>query len=104
MDTKQIIIIAVVVAFIAIGVRSYAFSKQSIEMKVEKITEKMSRKLDLTDDQRTAVFQINLDRAAGHKQAYSEGRNKETLHEAVRNWETSLRKILSPAQQESLGI
>ena len=76
MVTKKILIGTLLIIVSAIGVKAFAHSRLSKEETVKHITEKMAKKLSLTDEQKAKVFQINLDRAKGHEDAYKQGRKK----------------------------
>lgn len=104
MTTKKIIIGALLIVVTVIGVKAFAHSRLSKEEKVKHITEKMVKKLSLSEEQKTKVFQINLDRANGHEEAFKQGRKKEVIQKAVANWETDLKKVLTAEQAQKLKI
>ena len=104
MEIKKIIIGGLILAVSAIGIKAYAQSKLSEEEKVERITKKMARKLNLTDEQKAKVYDINLERSKGHQKAYDAGRKKEIIVQAVQKWETDLKEVLTPEQQKKLKI
>ena len=88
----------------AIGVKAFAHSRLSYEEKVKHITEKMAKKLSLSEEQKAKVFQINLDRAKGHEDAYNQGRKKEVIQNAVAKWRTDLKQVLTFEQAQKLKI
>ncbi len=104
MEIKKIIVGGLILAFSAIGINAYTQSKLSQEEKVERITEKMARKLNLTDEQKTKVFEINLKRSEGHQKAYEAGRKKDVIVQAVKEWERDLKTVLTAEQQKKLKI
>jgi len=94
MVTKKIVIGALLIIVSAIGVKAIAHSRLSKEEKVKHLTEKMAKVLSLSEEQKAKVFQINLDRANGHKDAYKQGRKKEVIQHAVAKWRTDLKQVL----------
>ncbi|WP_312343434.1 hypothetical protein [Chryseobacterium binzhouense] len=104
MVTKKIIIGALLIIVSAIGVKAFARSRLSKEEKVKHITEKMAKKLSLSEEQKAKVFQINLDRANGHEDAYQQGRKKEVIQNAVAKWRTDLKQVLTAEQAQKLKI
>lgn len=104
MYLKKIIVGVFVLAISTIGIKAYAQSKLTREQKVRKITEKMSKKLKLTDEQKTKVYQINLERSEGHRKAYEAGRKREIIVQAVKKWKSDLKEVLSPEQQKKLKL
>lgn len=104
MVTKKIVIGALLIIVSAISVKVYAYSRLSKEEKVMQITEKMARKLSLSDEQKTKVYQINLNRANGQEEAYRQGRKKEIIQNAVAKWEANLKEVLTAEQAQKLKI
>lgn len=104
MVTKKILIGAMLIIVSAIGVKAFAHSRLSKEEKVKHITEIMVKKLSLTDEQKAKVFQINLDRANGHEDAYKQGRKKEVIQNAIAKWRTDLKQVLTVEQTQKLKI
>lgn len=104
MVTKKIVIGALLIIVSAIGVKAFAHSRLSKEEKVKHITEKMTKRLSLTEEQKAKVFQINLDRANGHEDAYNQGRKKEVIQNAVVKWRTDLKQVLTAEQAQKLKI
>lgn len=104
MVTKKILIGALLIIASVIGVKAFAHSRLSKEEKVRLITEKMANKLSLREEQKAKVFQINLDRANGHENAYNQGRNKEVILNAVSKWKTDLKLVLTAEQLLKLKI
>lgn len=104
MVTKKIVIGALLIIVSAIGVKAFAHSLLSKEEKVKYITEKMAKKLSLSEEQKAKVFQINLDRANGHEAAYKLGRKKEVIQNAVTKWRTDMKQVLTVIQAKKLKI
>ena len=104
MVTKKIVIGALLIIVSAIGVKAIAHSRLSKEEKVKHITEKMTKRLSLTEEQKAKVFQINLDRANGHEDAYNQGKKKEVIQNAVAQWRTDLKQVLTAEQAQKLKI
>ena len=104
MVTKKILIGTLLIIVSAIGVKAFAHSRLSKEETVKHITEKMAKKLSLTDEQKAKVFQINLDRANGHEDAYKQGRKKGVIQNAVAKWRTDLKQFLNVEQVQKLKI
>lgn len=95
---------ALLIVVSVIGVKAFAHSRLSKEEKVKHITEKMANKLSLSEEQKAKVFQINLDRANGHQDAYQQGRKKEVIQKAVAKWRTDLKQVLTAEQAQKLKI
>jgi len=104
MVTKKMIIGVLLIIVSAIGVKAFAHSRLSKEEKVKHITEKMAKKLSLSEEQKAKVFQINLDRANGHEDAYKQGSKKEVIQKAVSKWRTDLKQVLTAEQTQKLKI
>lgn len=104
MKIKKIIIGGLILAVSTIGIKAYAKSKLSREEKVVRITEKMARKLNLSEAQQTKVYEINLKRSKGHQKAYEAGRKKDIIVQAVKEWENELKTVLTTEQQKKLKI
>ena len=104
MATNKILIGTLLIIVSAIGVMAFAHSRLSKEEKVKHITEKMAKKLSLTEEQKAKVFQINLDRANGHEDAYKQGRKKEVIQNTVAKWKTDLKEVLTVEQAQKLKI
>lgn len=100
----KILISALLIILSAIGVKVFVHSRVSKEEKVKHITEKMTKKLSLTDEQKAKVFQINLDRANMHEDAYKQGRKIEVIKNAVTKWKTDLKQVLTAEQAIKLKI
>ena len=104
MVTKKILIGALLIVVSAIGVKALAHSRLSKEEKVKHITGKMAKKLSLSEEQKAKIFQINLDRANGHEDAYKQGRKNEVIQNAVAKWRTDLKQVLTVEQAQKLKI
>jgi Spy/CpxP family protein refolding chaperone len=104
MVTKKILIGALLILVSVIGIKAFAHSRLSKEENVKHITEKMAKKLSLTEEQKAKVFQINLERANGHEDAYNQGRKKEVIRNAVAKWRTDLKQVLTAEQAQKLKI
>lgn len=104
MVTMKILISALLIILSAIGVKVFVHSRFSKEEKVKHITEKMTKKLSITDEQKAKVFQINLDRANMHEDAYKQGRKIEVIKNAVTKWKTDLKQVLTAEQAIKLKI
>ena len=104
MITKKIVIGALLIFISAIGVKVFTHSNLSKEEKVNHITEKMSRKLSLSEEQKTKVYQINLERANGHEEAHKQWRKREFIQSAVAKWESDLKQVLTAEQAQKLRI
>ena len=104
MVTKKIVIGALLIIVSVIGVKAFAHSRLSKQEMVIYITEKMAKLLSLTEEQKEKVFQINLERANGHEDAYKQGRKKEVIQNAVTKWRTDLKQVLTVEQAQKLKI
>ena len=101
---KKIAIGMMALGAVIFGATAFAHSQKSPEEKVTKITEKMAKKLELTEQQKEKVFAINMKRSQGHLDAYNQGRKKEVIVEAVRVWETEMKGVLTEQQAKKLGL
>jgi hypothetical protein len=104
MQLKKIVLVSLLIIIASIGLKLYAQSKVTIEQKVKKITEKMTKRLNLNEEQKIKVYKINLDRSLGHEEAYKAGRKKELIMKAVEKWQTDLKEVLTQEQQEKLNL
>ncbi len=104
MGTKKIVIGALLIIVSVIGVKAFTHSRLSKEEKVKHITEKMVKKLSLSEEQKAKVFQINLARANRHEDAYKQDRKKEVIQNAVAKWKTDLKEVLTAEQAQKLKI
>lgn len=100
----KILIGAVILIATAIGIKAFAHSRFTNEEKVDRITEKMAKKLSLTEEQKAKVFQINLERANGHQEAFKQGRKKDVIKNSVKKWEVDLKQVLTAEQAQKLKI
>lgn len=64
----------------------------------------MAKKLSLSEEQKAKVFQINLDRANGHEDAFKQGRREEVIQTAVAKWKTDLTQVLTAEQAQKLKL
>ena len=101
---KKILTSALLIAGSVTSIKAFAHSCLSKEEKVKHITEKMAKILSLTEEQKAKVFQINLDRANGHENAYKQGRKKEVIQNAIARWRTDLKQALTAEQAQKLRI
>ena len=87
--------------FAAKGIGWYRWSRLSAEEKAGTITEKMSRRFDLTATQKDKVYTLNLGKVQAFEAARSSGQRDrkewKTLHE---QWKNDMREILTPEQQQ----
>lgn len=104
MGTKKIVIGALLIIVSVIGVKAFTHPRLSKEEKVKHITEKMVKKLSLSEEQKAKVFQINLARANGHEDAYKQDIKKEVIQNAVAKWKTDLKEVLTAEQAQKLKI
>ena len=104
MKKRKIIIGAVFALVSFFGIRSVFWAKKSQEEKIQHITEKMAKKLDLTPEQKAKVYVLNLKRSEGHQKAYEAGRKKEIIVAVVKEWEEGLREVLAAEQLKKLKI
>ena len=104
MKKRKIIIGAILVAVTFFAVRSLVWAQKTQEEKVQHITERMAKKLDLTNEQKEAVYDLNLERAKGHEEAHAAGRDKEMITMTVKEWEEGLRQVLDEKQLKKLNL
>ena len=86
------------------GTKSILWAQKTQEEKVQHITECMSKKLNLSVEQKAKVYVLNLKRSEGHQKAYEAGRKKEIIYAAVQEWEDGLKEILNNEQLKKIGI
>lgn len=101
---KKILMGALLIAVSVTSINAFAHSRLSKEEKVKHITEKMAKKLSLSDEQKAKVFQINLERANGHEEAFNQCRKKEVIQNAVAKWKADLSQVLTAEQAQKLKI
>ncbi len=86
--------------FAAKGIGWYHWSQLSTAEKAGTITEKLSRHLDLTEEQKGKVYALNLEKVQAFESARQSGQHNrgewKQLHE---NWKNEVRAVLSPEQQ-----
>ncbi|QLG44457.1 hypothetical protein [Costertonia aggregata] len=104
MKRKKIILGTLFVIATFFGICSVMWTQKSQEEQVRHITEKMAKKLDLTQEQKEKVYVLNLNRSEGHQKAYEAGRKKEIIIAAVKEWEEGLKQVLNPTQLKKLKI
>jgi len=75
MKRKKLLIGISALILAAFTVKGIIHARMTAEKKVSLITEKMTKKLDLTPEQK--VYQINHARYNGHKMAYNAKRRKQ---------------------------
>ncbi len=92
---EKILTGALLIADSVTNIKAFAHSCLSKEEKVKHITKKMAKILSLTEEQKAKVFQINLDRANGHENAYKQGRKKEVIQNAIARWRTDLKQVIT---------
>ena len=64
----------------------------------------MAHHLNLTNEQEAQIYQINLERANQHENAYQKGRKKELIHTSIEQWHIQLKEVLTPKQLKKLSI
>ncbi len=104
MKRKKLIISLIALLVVAFTVKGIVISQIPDEKKVMHITEKMTKKLDLSDEQKNRVYQINLTRFNGHKEVKNKGKNKEDLKVVVATWEKELKMVLNAEQIKKLNF
>ena len=100
---KVLLGLAIVVGLVG-AAKAYTYSKKSTEEKVRSITNAMADRLSLTEAQKEQVYNINMARSIGHQKAFEAGRDKQIIEEAVKEWKTSLKKVLTPEQSKKLKL
>ncbi|GHN00508.1 hypothetical protein WSM22_19970 [Cytophagales bacterium WSM2-2] len=94
---------------ILVGVMGFAqrqAASRTPEQRAEAITTWMTKKLKLTDDQKTRIYDVNLKYAKLNQEARTEdANNTKTLHEELRanekEREADFKTILTPEQQQA---
>lgn len=104
MITKKILIGTLLLVITAFGIKAFAHFRLGKDEKAKYITEKMAKKLLLTNEQKTKVYQINLDRVNGHENTFRQERNMGIIKNAVAKWKTDLKQVLTAEQAQKLKI
>lgn len=87
--------------FAAKGIGWYRWSKLSAEEKAGTITEKMSRRFDLTAEQKGKVYALNLAKVQAFESARTAGQHdRNTWKNLHSEWKTGMHEILTPEQQQ----
>lgn len=92
---------ALLLLFAGKGIAHYRWSKLSTEEKAGTITEKMARRLDLSEDQRVKVYALNLEKVKIMEARWQSGEHRRADWKQLRDeWHEEMRAILRPDQQE----
>ena len=87
--------------FAAKGIGWYRWSQLSAAEKAGTITEKMSRHLSLSTDQRERVYALNLKRVQEFESARQSGNHRRQDWKQLReSWKADVKDVLTPEQQE----
>ncbi|GEM_PF-1994110 len=88
-----------VFTFKSIGM--YRWSRLSAEEKAGTITEKMTRRFDLNEDQKGKVYALNLEKMRSVQAAKATGQHGRQYWKQTREqWKNQLREVLTPEQQQ----
>lgn len=83
------------------GIGWYRWSHLSTAEKAGKITEKMSRHLDLTDEQKGQVYALNLEKVQSMESVCQSGQHDRQAWKQLRDdWKNEVRGVLTPEQQK----
>ena len=107
---KIVAIIFGVFAVISVGkgIMWYKWSHLTVQEKATKITERMSSKLDLTDEQKEKVLTLNLEKVATFESKdFWKGRKhghhgKSNL--AYQEWRNEMKQILTDEQERKMKL
>lgn len=92
-----------VLFFAAKGIGAYRWSQLSTAEKAGTITEKMSRRLELTEEQKGKVYALNLAKMEAIQSRKQNGQHRREDWKQIReDWKNEVRGVLTPAQQEKL--
>jgi DNA-directed RNA polymerase specialized sigma24 family protein len=90
--------------WVAKGIGWYRWSHLSNAEKADKITEKISRHLDLTDEKKGQVYALNLEKGQSMEAAHrSIQHNHEVWKQLREDWKNEVRDILTQEQQKNSG-
>jgi len=98
---KKIIIISLSVLLLLFGIKFVVHATIDNEKKAQKISEKISKKLELSDEQKAKVYEINLqmfkkmEEAKKDKQGKS---RKEIRKELKTEWIVQIKEVLNEEQ------
>lgn len=92
---------AVLVLFLAAkGIGWYHWSHLSTAEKAGTITEKMARKLDLSAEQKSKIYALNLEKVQSFESARQSDQFKRQDWKQLReSWKSDVRNVLTPEQQ-----
>ena len=110
MKQKKIIIATLVVLATLFGGKSLLWAQKSQEDKVQHITERMAKKLDLSQEQKEKVYAINLKKVEARqnlkniKNETSRKERKEQFKKRAQEWKNELKTVLNEEQLKKIRI
>lgn len=86
----------------------YKWSHLTAQEKATKITERMSSKLDLTEEQKERVLALNLEKVATYEgkdfwKGHKKGHHGKSNH-AYQEWRNEMKKILNDEQEKKMRL
>lgn len=110
MKRKKIIIVVLVVFATVFGSKSLLWAQKSHEDKVQYMTERMAKKLDLSEEQKEKVYAINLKKVEVRKNLKNAKDNtsrkerKEQFKLKIAEWKNELKTVLYEEQLKKMRI
>ena len=114
MKSKMVFKIAAIIfgvfAVISVGkgIMWYKWSHLTVQEKATKITERMSSKLDLTDEQKEKVLTLNLEKVATFEskdfwKSHKHGHHGKS-NSAYQEWRNEMKEILNDEQEKKMKL
>lgn len=102
---KQKVIIAVALVIVTVfSVSTVMRAQMSPQDKAQRFTEKMTKKLDLKEDQIPLVYELNLAKVESRHKKYDTKEAKKQARQATRKaWKEGLKKVLTATQFEKIN-
>lgn len=110
MKRKKIIVITMVVFATLFGTKSVLWAQKTQADKVNHITERMTKKLDLTQEQKEKVYVINQKKVEArlnmrnNKSEMTRKERKKHFKQKAAEWKNDLKAVLNEAQLKKINI
>lgn len=110
MRRKKIIIAVSVILATVFGGKSLLWAQKPHQEKVQHITERMVKKLDLTQEQKDKVYDINLKKVEAYKKlkdtkgTASRKERKQQFKINISEWKNELKAVLNEKQLKKMRI
>ena len=110
MKRKKIVIVTLVVLATIFGTKSLLWAQKPHQEKVQHITERMTKKLDLSQEQKEKVYVINLKKAEAYQELKNTRENtsrkerKQQFKIKIAEWKNELKTVLNEQQLKKMRI